>query len=157
RARRRSCRRARPRLGRRMAFGLARWLFGAFAYTLVAVGSVLLCISPAARADEPAEPAPPAAKESAAGDAGAPPSIEDEEAAVLRAPAPPRPPAPRAPAPSPPAARSAAPRPRARPAAVVAEPAPAVDAAPAFVIELDTAGFVSGALDGGLFVGGRLP
>ena len=133
-----------------MASWWARWL-------VVVVTSV--CVPFATRADEPpAATSPPDAGASPAETAPAPPSIEDEEAAVLGAPEPSRPPQPRPPAAPPPGQRSRDLRPRAqRKTPTVAEEAPpAAYDAPAFVIELGTAGFVSGPLDGGLFLGGRL-
>jgi hypothetical protein len=83
------------------------------------------------------------------------PSVEDQEAAVLGAPAKAAPPAP------PPAPRPTAPARRqreddeGRSSKVVAKDGEKVADQTGVAIELSTTGFASGALDGGLFIGGR--
>jgi outer membrane protein with beta-barrel domain len=89
---------------------------------------------------------------------GKAPTPEDQEAAVLGAPDRPSPPPPTTPAP-PPRRQAASPRARqaneaddeARPAAVKKESDQS-----GIAIELSTAGFASGSLGGGLFLGGRM-
>jgi hypothetical protein len=124
---------------------------------LVSLISTLVFLSSIARAkddDQPPAPAPDAEGQGQAPSPAPSPSIEDEEAAVLAAPAtpPPRPPAARPPVVS-------RPRPVMQstdaPAATPSPAAAEADTDTALVLELSTAGFVSGTLDGGIFVGGR--
>jgi hypothetical protein len=100
---------------------------------------------------------PPASAPAATPDGGATPSLDEMEADVLggkNAPATAPPPA------APPALSPAAPPParhaRLRMVSADEQQAPAADGRPGFVIELETAGFVSGALTGGVFLGARL-
>ncbi len=123
--------------------------------TLVSALAVLLMGLPeAARAAEPA--AGSAADPFAPPPEGTNPSTEDQEAAVLGTPEgatqppPPRPPGP---------ARRPASTPRARKAPQASDEAVTVASKGSdpsgFAIELSTSGFASGALVGGLFLGGR--
>lgn len=117
------------------------------AWLVFAVFVLVLAFPAASRAADPAggeqtDPFAPSDKKQ--------PSVEDEEAAVLAAPARPAPPAP------PPAPRPAAPARRQRndeERSIVAVATPSDQNG--IAIELSTSGFASGTLQGGLFIGGR--
>jgi len=110
---------------------------------------VLVAFSPISRAADPQDQSDPFASPSE----GKAPSVEEQEAAVLGAPAQPPPPPPPAPRPvSPPRRHAAAQRGDDDRAS-----APAVQEVDqgGIAIELSTSGFASGTLAGGLFIGGR--